>query len=105
MQINSATSSVITREMKTQAEDAKLRKACSDFESLFIYNLLKNGRQSLPQGGLLGNSNESKIMTSMLDQTLAEQCSEGNGLGIGEMLYRQLNAPQAAKGGNLEAVL
>ena len=104
MQITSSVSAMANTDLNSNVESAKLRKACGEFESLFIYNLLKNGRQSLPQGGLLGNSNESKIMTSMLDQTMAEQCSKGSGLGIGDMLYHQLNTRQAVKGGNLETI-
>ncbi|MBI9076819.1 MAG: rod-binding protein [Desulfatibacillum sp.] len=94
--------SMAAKEISSSVESAKLRKACGDFESLFIYTLLKNGRDSMPKGGMLGNSNESKIFTSMLDQTLAEQSSKGVGLGIGEMLYRQLGAQPASKGSNLE---
>jgi flagellar protein FlgJ len=69
---------------------AKLEKACSEFESVFINYMLKSMRSAVTEDGLLGNSNESKIIQSMFDENLALGMSKGNGMGLGKMLFESL---------------
>ena len=69
--------------------EAQLKKACADFESIFIYNIFKSMRKSLPQNGLFGNSQEQKVYKSMADQAMAENIARGKGMGLGELLYNQ----------------
>jgi flagellar protein FlgJ len=71
-------------------KDAKLKKACADFESIFIYYILKSMRKSLPQNGLFGNTQEQKIYKSMADQAMSENIASARGMGLGELLYDQL---------------
>jgi len=68
----------------------KLRKTCAEFESLLINYILKTGRESLPGNGLFDNSHESRIYKSMMDEQLARSVAQARGLGLGELLYRQL---------------
>ncbi len=81
---------------RTDADQAKLRKACSDFEALFTHMLLSTARKSMPQGGMFGSSNESKIYKSMLDEKMAVQSAKGKGMGLGEMLYEQMSPKHKA---------
>ena len=69
---------------------AKLEKACSDFESIFITYMLKSMRTAVTEDGFLGNSNESKIIRSMFDENLALGMSKGKGMGLGKMLFENL---------------
>ena len=69
---------------------AKLEKACSDFESIFINYMLKSMRTAVTEDGFLGNSNESKIIRSMFDENLALGMSKGKGMGLGKMLFESL---------------
>ena len=68
----------------------KLKKACSDFEALFMARMLKQMRQSIPQNGLLGNGPGKEIYQSLMDQELAKKMSQRGGVGLGERLYRQV---------------
>jgi peptidoglycan hydrolase FlgJ len=68
----------------------KLKKACSDFEALFLARMLKQMRQSIPQNGLLGNGPGKEIYQSLMDQELAKKISQRGGVGLGENLYRQV---------------
>jgi flagellar protein FlgJ len=70
-------------------EQAKLKKVCLEFESLFITHMLRMGG-SHSTGGLLSNSNESKIIKSMYDEDLARRMASGGGMGLGDMLYERL---------------
>jgi len=69
---------------------AKLEKACSEFESIFITHMLKSMRTAVTEDGLLGNNNESKIIQSMFDENLALGMAKGKGMGLGKMLFESL---------------
>lgn len=75
---------------QTAVKDAKLRQACADFESIFIYYILKSMRKSLPQNGLFDNTQEQKVYKSMADQAMSENIARGRGMGLGKLLYNQL---------------
>lgn len=68
----------------------KLKKACADFESLFLNYMLKSMRSSVPKGSIIDQSEESKMLKSMFDEKLADEISSNGGLGLGETLFRQL---------------
>ena len=69
----------------------RLEKACSEFESIFINYMLKSMRTAVTEDGLLGNTNESKIIRSMFDENLALGMAKGKGMGLGKMLFASLN--------------
>ncbi len=75
---------------QTAVKDARLKKACADFESIFIYYIFKSMRKSLPQNGLFDNSQEQKVYKSMADQAMSENIARGRGMGLGKLLYNQL---------------
>lgn len=72
---------------------ARLKKACADFESIFISYMLKTMRRTIPKSGL--NEFPGKdIYTMLLDQKVAEDIAKrGGGMGIQEMLLHQLGGP------------
>ncbi len=70
----------------------QLRKACVDMESLFIHQLLKEMRATIPKSGLFGKSHAQDIYTGMLDGRMAQEISQNRGLGLSAMLMRQLGA-------------
>lgn len=70
--------------------DPKLRRACAEFESIFLHYLLKSARKGLPGNGLFDKTNESKIYQSMLDEQMALSIALGRGLGLGDVLYDSL---------------
>lgn len=81
---------------ETDRKDAKLRQACADFESIFIYFVLKSARKSIPENGLVDSSHESEIYKSMLDEQMAQSVAKGGGMGLGQLLYEKLT-DQVAK--------
>jgi flagellar protein FlgJ len=68
----------------------KLRKACQDFEAILIATMFKDMRNTVPDSGLLGESNERQMFVEMMDQQVATELAHSQGLGIGEALYGQL---------------
>jgi len=66
-----------------------LKKTCNEFESIFTYQILKAMGSSIPDGyiksGLAGD-----IYKDMLYMNIAKDISKSNRLGIGSMLYHQI---------------
>lgn len=81
--------------------DQELKKACADFEAIFIYRMLEAMRKTVPQEGLfsggggLADSPYGALMDQKLSETLA---SRGGGIGIQDVLYEQLKKNES-KGG------
>lgn len=68
----------------------KLKKACSDFEALFLARMLKVMRQSVPSSGLWGNGPSKEIYDSFMDQELGKKMAQREGLGLGRKIYHQV---------------
>lgn len=73
---------------KTNAPEA-LRTAARQFEAMFTQMLLKSARAASPGDGLFG-SDQTAFYQDMYDQQLAQSLSSGKGLGIADLLLRQL---------------
>lgn len=73
-------------------DEQALRKACQDFESVFIHMMLKSARSTVPEGGLVEKSNGTKIFEDMFDQEISKNIStsDDGGIGIAKMLYEQM---------------
>lgn len=72
-------------------EDAKLKTACKDMEAVFLNMMLTQMRATVPKGNLLGESSGEKIIQSLLDTELTKNMSQAGGIGLADMLYRQLS--------------
>lgn len=80
----------------TAAGDAKLKAACQDMEAVFLNMMLSRMRETVPKGNLLGNSREEQTLTAMLDTELTKNMAKAGGMGLADMLYRQLSKTAAA---------
>jgi flagellar protein FlgJ len=72
------------------AEMAKLRKAAQDFESVFLNHMLKTMRQSASSGPGPGSGSGERMYRDLLDDELAKSISRGGGLGLADVLVRDL---------------
>jgi len=70
--------------------EARLQKACSQFESIFINNMLKTMRSTVDKGGLIEDSNASQIIKSMFDENLARGIAQGGGIGLAKIMFEYL---------------
>src|SRR5262245_2761163 len=66
-----------------------LREAARQFESLFTTMMLKSMR-SATEGDPLFGSDQADFYQDMFDQQLAVELGKGKGLGLADMLVRQL---------------
>lgn len=74
-------------------EEKALKSACEDFEAIFIHMMLKSGRNTVSEGGLIEKSNGTKMFEDMYDQEMAAAMSKSGqgGIGIANMLYKQMS--------------
>ena len=76
-----------------EINEEKLKKACADFESIFINYILKTMRRTIPQSGAKFPGKD--IYSSMIDRKVAEDLAKrGGGIGLQEMLLRQLSGSE-----------
>lgn len=75
------------------AADVELRRAVSDFEAVFITMMWKQLRETVPKGGLLGDTLSTEMFQTMLDEKMSVEMAKAGGIGLARVMYRQL-APQ-----------
>jgi flagellar protein FlgJ len=78
----------------TAASDKKLKTVCKDMESVFLNMMMTTMRATVPKDSLLGDSNEDDIMKSMLDSEMSKNMAQAGGIGLADLLYRQLSPRQ-----------
>ena len=65
------------------------------FESLFLNLMLKSMREAIPKDEA-GNNDHTQLYTSMLDQQLSQALAAKGGLGLAEIIARQLGLQTSA---------
>ena len=71
-------------------DEGKLKKACEDFESIFISKILKVMRQSIPKTGLLDGGSQQDMYLSIFDEELSKSMAKRGGMGLGKILYQDV---------------
>jgi len=73
----------------------RLREACSEFEALFINLLLKELRATVGKSGLMDGGQAEEVYTGMMDTEMARDLAAKGGIGLADILYRQLDPARA----------
>lgn len=81
---------ILDNAMKSQDQE-KLKKACEDFEAIFVNMLLKSMKNTVDEGGLTKKSHAREMFEGMLNEEMASSIAKGRGIGIAEILYNSLN--------------
>ena len=71
-------------------DEGKLKKACADFESIFISQMLKVMRQTIPKSGFLDGGSQQNTYLSLFDEELSKSFAKKGGIGLGKMLYQNI---------------
>ncbi len=89
--------------LSSEKKDMELKKACQDFEAMFINMILKEMRKSIPKQGMLHGGLQEDMYTSMFDQKMAEKISRGRGVGLWQDIYRQLSGMVSKRAKSIQA--
>lgn len=73
----------------------ELKEACKEFESYFvsyIFKQMQNSVNSINNGkGVINRSQGEEIFTEMLLEEYSETAAEHGGIGLADMMYKQLS--------------
>ena len=84
-------------ELKSKAgqdPQANLRPVARQVEGMFVQMMLKSMREALPKDGIF-SSDSTRLYTSMYDQQIAQQMTAGKGLGLADMMVKQMAGDQS----------
>lgn len=70
-----------------------IRPVARQVEGMFVQMMLKSMRQALPKDGIF-SSDSTRLYTSMYDQQIAQQMTAGKGLGLADVIVKQMAAAQ-----------
>jgi flagellar protein FlgJ len=76
-----------------QSPDQALKTAAQQFETVFLNMMLKSMRDATPQDGVF-DSEQTKMFTGMLDQQLAQSMASSRGIGLADIMVKQLSRNQ-----------
>jgi len=71
---------------------SRLKAVCAEFEAVFLSHMLKTMRSSMSGEGGFGKSHQGEVMGSMADEKIALDMAQKRGIGLGDLLYRRLQA-------------
>jgi len=81
---------------KSPTEPDKQKKAAEEFEGLLVQEMLKSMWQTVPKEGLLSGSREEEYYRDMLSESLGQEISKGQGIGIKSVIMKEFGMKSAA---------
>ncbi len=75
----------------TDPREASMRKAAADLQGLFVQQLFKTMRETVPtDGGLVERSQGEEVFAGLMDERLAADTGTRWHRGLGDAIYRAL---------------
>ena len=86
--LSQATSQAPTSEQGKDPE--KMKDLAQQFESIFIQQMYKQMRKTVPDDGLLPRGNADEIYNQLQDLEAAKITAQQGGIGLAELMLEQL---------------
>lgn len=67
----------------------ELKKACQEFESIFLDIMYRQMKTTIPKSDLIPSDAGREIFDSMLDEQYMSEASKNGSFGLADMLYKQ----------------
>ena len=83
----------VLQDAKLAPEQRKLKAVCREFEAVMISQMLSQV-SAASKGGMLDGGSAMRTYRSMMDDALARDIAHGEGMGVADVLYKQLAARQ-----------
>ncbi len=87
--INGSAPSVTAPKPQSQ-EEKQLLNACQEFEAIMLQQMMKSMRATVPKSEL-SQSFGQEITQDMYDEKLTDEMAKSGGIGLAQVMYRQLN--------------
>jgi len=94
--------SQLKADVRNETSDESIEQVARQFESIFTQMMLKSMRDASPTDGGLFDNDQSKMYREMFDKQVSLSMSEGRGIGLKEMLIRQLGGADTASALNVD---
>lgn len=95
---NAIEASIKADEPVKKESGAGLKKALTEFESLFIGYMLKTMKESVAKNELFHGGSGEEIYNSLFDTELARLMASGHGIGLKDMMMREMGGAEEAAG-------
>lgn len=89
MDASKVDSAPVGRAAAPEGHRPELARACAEFEALFLQQLFRQMRATVPRETPEGGS-AGQIYGEMRDAEVARSLSRGRGIGLADVLYRQM---------------
>ena len=73
-----------------QKDEKALKEVCRNMEEIFLQMMYKQMKATVPKANLVSEGAGTEIFDSMLDETLMKEASTAEGIGLADMMYKQL---------------
>lgn len=80
-----------TQQSGENKETVRLKNACRDLEAVFLNLMWTSMRATVPKDSMTGGGFGEDIMRSMQDTELTKTMAQAGGIGLADMMYRQLS--------------
>lgn len=80
----------ILQEVTSSKQEKELKEACQNFEALFLNMMFKSMRNTIPKSEFMSDSFATDMYEDMLYEKFSEEAAKDRGIGLGDMLYKQL---------------
>ena len=87
--------SQLKADVRNENSNESIEQVARQFESIFTQMMLKSMRDANPTEGGLFDNDQSKMYREMFDKQISLSMSEGRGIGLKDMLIRQLGGAEA----------
>jgi peptidoglycan hydrolase FlgJ len=71
-------------------DETKLKKACEDFEALFINQLMQSMRRTVLKSKFLEDAPGKEVYQSLFDREISKKMAQKGALGVGKIIYRKV---------------
>jgi peptidoglycan hydrolase FlgJ len=68
----------------------KLKESAQQFEAIFIQQMFKEMRKTIPDDGLIQRSNADDVYSQLQDMEAAKITAQQGGIGLADLMMQQL---------------
>ncbi len=78
-------------------DETKLKRACEDFEALFINQLMQSMRRTVLKSKILEDAPGKEVYQSLFDREISKKMAQKGALGVGKGIYRKVMEHEKAR--------
>ncbi len=80
-----------TAKINKGQDPEKLRAAAQQFEAVFIQQMYKEMRKTIPDDGLIQRGNADDVYSQLQDLEAAKITAQNGGIGLADLMMQQLS--------------